>query len=343
MPVELLLMRSRSINGLSRQFQSGDWHETLVEDVNQLWQKSPNRGTLSLLLRTQQAIRGFTADELAQIVDYVVEHKRLVSPSVALRLTSLLSQVEPHERNAFPERYLTTLGNLLYRMCRRQLLASYPTLLKDHSGFPHVRLADEFCNRLIDWSTFTNTLGPGRIAIVGNATTELGRRQGHHIDQATHVIRFNNVNTEPDFAADYGTKTTAWVISPSHQPEASNLAASTLLVSGIDPFHKPTRYWSHLAALPLEAIVTFPRHVWYQLVAKLEAPPTAGLLTLASLLDSDKTAVGTAVYGMTRTAPTEEQNHYGDSGKKSTRHNWQKEALLTDQLITKIESASHES
>ena len=51
------------------------------------------------------------------------------------------------------------------------------------------------------------------IAVVGNGPQELGRKSGTRIDSYDIVIRFNNFNTNKQFAIDYGKKTDVHVFS----------------------------------------------------------------------------------------------------------------------------------
>lgn len=332
---------------LARQFKSGYWPSHLVDEALGIWEKKPDNQTLSLLLNIQHSIRGFTLLETERLASSILEYGRAISPSIALRLSSILAQLE-HDGSHTPaieklQKYLQDLSqerSWFFRLRRDNLRAGYPLLLRDLPDSRHSRLARVFCERLIDWDTYTETLQRGNIAIVGNANTELGKQQGQTIDQADHVFRFNNVNTAPAFATDYGSRTSAWVISPAFRPHSTRLASRTVAVSGIEPFHKPTSYWRHLASLPLENIITFPSSVWYQLVGKLEAPPTAGLLTLFSLLHTGIDLSRISVYGMTRDHSDSRQNHYGDRGKKSSRHDWLREAQIMDRLLTELESAA---
>lgn len=337
-------------SSLLQQFKSGHWTLDLVKEANQLWNDKPSHHSLTLLLSIQQAISGFTLSEVENLANIVLDKRLILTPAATLRLQSILSQTINDNQSPEPTPGLDELdkklrqkklnsGILFFNWRTRTLLARYPLLLREQEGNPHSRLANSFCDRLVDWAAFSETLRSGTIAIVGNAGTELGKQQGKIIDQAEHVFRFNSIITEPEFIKDYGTRTSAWVISPSFRPNPKNLASRTILISGIQPFRKPTAYWRHLAAMPLTQIVTYPSNVWYQLVAELEAPPTAGLLTLSTLLASGIEPGRIAVYGITRRAIKSDQNHYGDSGKRSSRHDWQKEATIADRLITKIDQA----
>ena len=72
---------------------------------------------------------------------------------------------------------------------------------------------------------------------------------------------------------------------------------------------------------------------WYELVKLLEAPPSAGLLTCYTLYKNNSIY---DIYGFTTVFREGAENHYGDSGKRSSRHNWTREA----RILCKINDAS---
>ena len=57
---------------------------------------------------------------------------------------------------------------------------------------------------------FKNLLEGKRVAVVGNAPSEIGRKKGAEIDAHDLVIRFNNYRLK-GFEGDYGSKTDIWV------------------------------------------------------------------------------------------------------------------------------------
>ena len=57
-----------------------------------------------------------------------------------------------------------------------------------------------------DENLFKNLLEGKRVAVVGNAPSEIGRKKGAEIDAHDLVIRFNNFRLK-GFEDDYGSKT----------------------------------------------------------------------------------------------------------------------------------------
>ena len=62
-----------------------------------------------------------------------------------------------------------------------------------------------------DLNLFEKKIKGKRVALVGNGPQEIGTANGKKIDQYDVVIRFNEFETDGDFAVDYGHKTDIWV------------------------------------------------------------------------------------------------------------------------------------
>lgn len=65
-------------------------------------------------------------------------------------------------------------------------------------------------DKSIENKIFENTIKDKRVAIVGNAPSEIGKSKGKLIDAYDLVIRFNNYEIK-GFEDDYGNNTDIWI------------------------------------------------------------------------------------------------------------------------------------
>ena len=168
------------------------------------------------------------------------------------------------------------------------------------------------------------------IAIVGNSPIALDQGAGEEIDQHDTVIRFNHASVENRFHADYGTKTHIHVISPAYRFGANPPLCHTVAVSGVQPFHRPGKFWQHLALQPDNHYLTFDPFVWYGLVTQLEAPPSAGLLCASQCAQLRLQGVSVNLFGFGQS--DQANNHYSDRHRKSERHDWAAEQVVLASL-----------
>ncbi|MBX2824273.1 MAG: glycosyltransferase family 29 protein, partial [Gammaproteobacteria bacterium] len=330
--------------GLARAFRAGRWDADLLQQARSLWNAEPNSQNLLLLLNIQHSLTGFTPEQLRELMDQA--EKCSIDERGRYRLAALAQELQldvvPPPMNSklldrYPllsHHYFNDNNDQLAQQARQsgELSNTLPT----SSAPATLPLASSFVEKLENWDNFSRHLRSQTIAVVGNAVSGVGLGSGEAIDQSECVFRFNRAHTQPKFKADYGEKTDIWVVSPGFRMDSVNIPADIVVVSGISPFCKPTRYWQRVARLPVKKILTFPPRVWYRLVKQLEAPPSAGLLALATLAESldDSTPVMTTGFTLSK---SDSANHYGDRGKRSSRHNWQREASLARSLISQLD------
>lgn len=168
--------------------------------------------------------------------------------------------------------------------------------------------------------------GRRTIAVVGNSAALLGARQARAIEAAGCVIRFNHWRAN---AEDVGRRTDVWVRSPL-DIRAKNSPTPVpppcwIAVSGPEMDSRRVD-WGHWGILNGGRLLSFPLHVWRALVRKLNAPPSAGLLTLAWLHSIRGTWEGIEVFGMGYSGG---RYHAAKSRHRpSHRHRWKMEAAL---------------
>lgn len=168
------------------------------------------------------------------------------------------------------------------------------------------------------------------IAIVGNSPSAAGLGAGEEIDQHDTVIRFNHASVENRFQPDYGTQTHVHVISPAYRFGGNPPLCHTVAVSGVQPFHRPGKFWQHLASQQDHHYLTFDPSVWYDLVTQLEAPPSAGLLCASQCAQLRQQGVSVNLFGFGQSEQA--NNHYSDRDRKSERHNWAAEETVLASL-----------
>ncbi len=224
------------------------------------------------------------------------------------------------------------------------LLAALPADLKLVS---HLRTTRQRATQLVSQTHSLSEWEPLKaaryVAVVGNAPSERGRGNGRLIDQADMVVRFNNVITDQQNAADYGSTTHLWVISPSYKGALwDKPPANNIVVSGYNPWHRATKLWQRLPVGHNQKFFYFPTSIWYDLVKELEAPPSAGLLALKFFVDCQRSEITTiencSAFGFSDSYDPDSENHYGDRGKRSSRHNWEMEAAVVSTLGKELRS-----
>lgn len=169
-------------------------------------------------------------------------------------------------------------------------------------------------------------------AIVGNAPAGRGSGQGAAIDRHAQVVRFNRFSVEPEFAPDFGRKTTLHV-----RPlwfGGGETAAPRVVVTGLHG-EILCRSWSAIGALQARGheVAFFPPEVQTRLVAELGRAPSAGL-TFAALAASLRGGRGVDHYGFSFTDQTQGGRiaHYFDAKAPSGRHAWQRERKLFEEV-----------
>lgn len=329
---------------LEKEFQGGLWNVELERGAAALLDQKANHYTFDLYLKIKQALSGFDASEL-EFVNKIGENlsynccKRL-QPESKIRLLALNLEYRNIDLEIFPDFKQPALSKALSRNLDRypHLLQSLYQINLSNSAkakqqnsftniFPKSALdAQSLLARTYPFDDLINIPEAPNIALVGNGPSSLGKGLGASIDSADFIIRFNNANIGGEYKHDYGSNSNLWVISPSTKIDPNQLLSNRICISGVSVFDKPSRYWLSLAKLADVNFYTFPKTVWYQLVAKLKAPPSAGLLTLATLCQKSDIKRNLTLYGMSIGETNSSKNHYGDNSLRSERHNWQLEA-----------------
>ena len=164
------------------------------------------------------------------------------------------------------------------------------------------------------------------VAVVGNSAALLGARRARAIETAHCVIRFNHWKAE---AEDVGRRTDVWVRSPldirAEDSPTPVPAPRWVAVSGpeMDSRRPEWDHWTMVNACPLLSV---PLHVWRALVRKLDAPPSAGLLTLAWLHSTRGCWDGIEVFGMGYAGGR--YHAAKNRHRPSHRHRWEMESAL---------------
>jgi len=261
------------------------------------------------------------------------EHRGLNKVILSSRVTLLGTRLDD---------YPWLLSELSAAKGCHKLAAENPPTVQPHSRSAQVlNNAAALINRVQPFDQLVTDLvkahSPGisaekpNVAVVGNSPALLTKSDGNAIDTADIVVRFNHAALSSANTQHLGQRTDLWVISPSTPLKHKPTGARAIGLSGVMPFLRPSRYWKTLVPGELP-IAEFSTALWYELVKELQAPPSAGLLVLASLRTLIPTARVTR-YGFTEQQGVREQqpNHHGDRQAVSTRHNWERELLWLQQ------------
>lgn len=168
-----------------------------------------------------------------------------------------------------------------------------------------------------------------RICVVGNSPTLDACNAGAAINEHDVVIRFNHFFAGGANISDVGTRTDVWVVSPGYQGPVS-LEAEWLIVSGPDMRFR-LRDW-RIGEAFLRAgkpVLTVPLDIWGELVAALEAPPSAGVLVLKWLAELRAGWKGIVSAGVGTDQGRSRHYHLADRRQKAAvRHDWKGERAL---------------
>lgn len=188
----------------------------------------------------------------------------------------LLAEHGVHTLDGLPEAWLQDAANYLPALAQYGA-GTLPQLLLQRLHAKQTEWRQQFAA----WLAECSLTGP--IAIVGNAATLEGAGLGSAIEACSAVVRFNRCGAGADFAADVGSRTDVWVVSPAYRGPIP-AGVRWILLTGPDMRYR-LQDWSMV--IPLLAadrpVLTFPLDIWRQLVSSLQAPPSAGMLTLTWL------------------------------------------------------------
>jgi len=170
------------------------------------------------------------------------------------------------------------------------------------------------------------------VCLVGNSARLLGKGMGPSVDERGAVVRFNRmVEPDPATVADTGEKMDVWVMAPGYIGPVPQRVA-WVVISGPDMRYR-LQDWSVVAPLLEQGIpiLTVPLSVWRYLVRQFQAPPSAGVLTLAwfnNLLQVPDWQ-GVSCVGIGAGLGKRERYHVASPDhKRNPRHNWFAEEAL---------------
>lgn len=349
---------------VSKSWKRGDWSRSLPAIALRQAQKNPSVKNISLALNVQHAIAGLDSASVECCSQLVIETLKKSHWSIAaVRILCAQLQLGKIDMaHAFvpqclPGNCSLPRARLLNRFptALRFLQEHYPQKLRNSQKYKcwqseklleHIELIDE----LIVHSHYgqkQSAIQKITVALVGNGPSILDHPQGQYIDSHDVVIRFNRAVLTNYYKPYTGIRTSLQVLSPNLVKRTSNSDQEAMAISGINILQGESGYWNNLAKLvPRVRLAVFPQTVWYKLVEELNAPPSAGLLTLISLANLqgiEVSAFGFSKKGINSDLPSARtndglsrfhpsRNHYGDRKPASTRHNWMSEA----QLITRL-------
>lgn len=178
--------------------------------------------------------------------------------------------------------------------------------------------------QFMDW--LARQRAQGGVCVVGNAAGLAGRQLGARIDGHAAVVRFNRWwGGDPIHTFDLGQRLDVWVCAPD-PPVAPPSRPAWVVVSGADPVASLPR-WPVLQSLAAQGVpvLTVPLPVWRAQVARLGAPPSAGVLLLAWLAGQGWPGVTVAGIGW---GATPQGRHHLVLSRRQTgrRHRWDAEA-----------------
>ncbi|QYZ67204.1 MAG: hypothetical protein HPY30_15175 [Gammaproteobacteria bacterium (ex Lamellibrachia satsuma)] len=191
---------------------------------------------------------------------------------------------------------------------------------------------------------FTAYLSANRdgICVVGNAATLANSTIGRTIDTSSVVFRFNLFSTETACEAsdgklstqmqEVGSRLDVWVCAPNLQtpyPPAVEEVEWVVIVGPDARYHLAD--WGNIVSL-LDAdkkVLTLPLSIWRMLVRELKAPPSAGVLCLAWVIEMLGAPEGLMAAGFQRQSVPGMRYHYAlHRHKPGRRHNWEGERAL---------------
>lgn len=190
----------------------------------------------------------------------------------------------------------------------------------------------------------------GSICVVGNAGTLANAGLGPRIDAQRCVVRFNRFHSASSRSEDTGKRIDVWTCSPdlAGTVRPADSPADWVVLSGCDVRYQ-LYHWQGLLPLLTSGckVLTIPREVWRTLVRRLHAPPSAGVLLLAWLIELQGDATGITVAGFQtdrRPADANRGYHHAWPGRRAgRRHNWPGERSLLrhwqTQGLTALESS----
>ncbi len=349
----------------------GQWESELVQISFAQAQERCQAADWINYIDITQSIRGISWQEWLHIAKLYIT-LNLSSAGLRLRLLNLiltpglLQGPDDSERSAWndrlsaianphPTRQLLEITHTGYLGTR---ISHYPVLLSQSDNVPgqqllyklsvqhHITRANALIASRIPFEkalrdmAFSSSEKKGvstsalKVAVVGNSPTLLHEKKGDEIDSSDIVIRFNNAPLFKNNLKHTGSRTDIWVMSPSTSVDLCPQDAKIVVVSGLHPLDRASFFWRKLPCLD-KKLTQLPASVWYELVSCFQAPPSAGILMMASL-NAQQQDFDLRQYGFTTNVAQISQlpNHHADNKPRSSRHNWEAEARWLRQSIT---------
>jgi hypothetical protein len=166
------------------------------------------------------------------------------------------------------------------------------------------------------------------ICVVGNSWKLRGSGRGDFIDSHAMVVRFNRFRSEFSADDDIGRRLDVWVVAPGFSGQPPRVR--WMVVSGPDMQYRLQSWKRLLPALSAGAsVLTVPLPPWRRLVARLQAPPSAGVLFLFWLKSMFGSWRGISAIGFGSEASAPQPYHHADGRQQPVRrHNWEGERAL---------------
>ncbi len=356
-------LRIRQRSNLRSLFDAGQWQFSLIERARKQAQISRRTSDWITYLDICLTLRGMAPDDCRDLME---QCKTSHGMSVKLRFKlcntlftgSTGSQAAPSDRQALYEEllgeknpgFVSAAKDILSSGYLGSSLSHYPALLTDSTGplatgmrvnwkeKDYRRMAMKLKDSTISLQDGLrqildlgdrfrhDSIGQSAtVAVVGNSPDLLGQEKGEEIDSHDLVVRFNKISAETAQQAHTGKRTDIWVMSPSTSIEHCPPDAKMVVVSGLHALTRPSFYWRNLPMMG-KPLAEFDASVWYELVQRFEAPPSAGTLAIAALrAGRQKMKIHHFGFTTTQGIHGSSPNHHNDQAQVSSRHNWQAE------------------
>ncbi|MCY1266995.1 Capsule polysaccharide biosynthesis protein [compost metagenome] len=172
------------------------------------------------------------------------------------------------------------------------------------------------------------------LCVVGNAGVLKGCGLGADIDRASGVVRFNRFADDEGMRADVGMRLDVWVVAPGYRGPAPK-SVGWIVVTGPDMRYRMQDWQLVMPFLKAGVpVLTVPLGIWRELVVRLKAPPSAGVLLLHWLqqLKGDDSQKGLSFVGIGQGVVGKGTYHLALPHHKPVgRHNWKAEQLMVEQ------------
>lgn len=276
------------------------------------------------------------------LLDYLLFRRDLGFPVLPSKSTALINQCDKLHRKQDLALALVAEQNLasLKSISRRRIIqhANHMAPLADiHRQLGGMETLDWLADLSANQTKWRNMFSADvantstSICVVGNASTLCGSNLGAWIDSHDRVVRFNRHRGPNSHDKDLGTRLDLWAMAPSFVPSENAVCMPPwIVITGPDVLFLRRNWLSLRTRLDQgDPVLTVPLPVWRDLVAHLQAPPSAGLLVLAwiRVLRGSWQGIHTVGLGVlpSRGIPYHHADH---KHRPTTRHNWEYEKQL---------------